>query len=165
MVEPRPGTVWGDTTSPEGENRRLFVGKIPSSCTLSDLREKFEKHGKIEGMAIKAGYAFLQYSRPKEALSAVTEDKTKLLGSIIGVRAYRTDKPPPGKKQKPFQEDRSRSPPPLRNKANYDDWGANVPNDFSTLNRTPSNLTQPDNSIGNEVEVVVWEPTPDPNQE
>lgn len=66
---------------------RIFIGGIPKAVIAEDLDNKFSKYGKILGLVINSGFAFIQYETEQEAHAAIqAENGTVLMGKKIDVR-------------------------------------------------------------------------------
>ena len=65
---------------------KLFVGNISDSCSEDDLKEAFEKYGKVVESSIVRNYAFVHYERKEDADNAIKElHETELKGNVIRV--------------------------------------------------------------------------------
>lgn len=67
--------------------KTLFLKDFPTSCTEQQLKEIFEKHGKIESVKINKSKAFITFEEASTADTAKREEK-KLI--IYGTRVYVT---------------------------------------------------------------------------
>ncbi|KAF7270632.1 nuclear receptor coactivator protein neosin [Rhynchophorus ferrugineus] len=66
---------------------RIFIGGIPKAVIADDLDNKFSKYGKILGLVINSGFAFIQYDTEQEAHAAIqAENGTMLMGRKINVQ-------------------------------------------------------------------------------
>jgi len=79
---------WGDTTSSDGEDRRIFIGSVSSLTTALDIERRFEKYGKLEGVDVRMGFAFVQFASRIDAQKAVNENGTTINGKTIEVRLF-----------------------------------------------------------------------------
>lgn len=66
---------------------RIYIGGLPKAIIADDLEAKFSKHGKILGLVINSGFAFIQYEYEDEAHTAIgMENGTNMMGRKITVR-------------------------------------------------------------------------------
>ncbi|XP_066138861.1 nuclear receptor coactivator 5 [Euwallacea fornicatus] len=66
---------------------RIYIGGIPKAIIADDLEAKFSKHGKLLGLSINTGFAFIQYDSEQEAQNAIKgENGTVMMGRKIIVR-------------------------------------------------------------------------------
>ncbi|XP_050300573.1 nuclear receptor coactivator 5 [Anthonomus grandis grandis] len=66
---------------------RIYIGNIPKAVIADDLEAKFSKHGKILGLVINTGFAFIQYEKESEANEAINhENGANMMGRKIVVR-------------------------------------------------------------------------------
>ncbi|XP_019763527.2 nuclear receptor coactivator 5 [Dendroctonus ponderosae] len=91
---------------------RIYIGSIPKTIIADDLEAKFSKYGKILGLVINSGFAFIQYEFENEAQSAIRmENGAVMMGRKITVRqsfAGKDSGAPPNKSAVPVKVD----PPP-----------------------------------------------------
>jgi len=66
-----------NTSDPESEAARVFVGGVPPGADQDALEKMFEKHGKIKGVSVFKGFAFVQYDKRDEAEAAIKEENGK----------------------------------------------------------------------------------------
>lgn len=88
---------------------RIYIGGIPKAIIADDLEAKFSKHGKILGLVVNSGFAFIQYEFENEAQSAIRmENGTMMMGRKIIVRqsfAGKDSGAPPNKSVAPVKVD------------------------------------------------------------
>lgn len=77
----------GDTISPDGYPRRIFVKNFPSHTTIKDLK-LFFGIDKIEGIALYTKYAVIQFKRPSDSTEALDKNADKFFDKILVVRRY-----------------------------------------------------------------------------
>lgn len=79
-----------DSDEPYMQRARLFVGNIASDkVTRRDLAELFSRYGKVMGVSIHNGFAFVQMDRERNANRAVlAEDNQLFKGSKL--RKYKS---------------------------------------------------------------------------
>jgi len=80
----------GNQTSsqdPQAVNSRLFVGNLNTFQIIkTDVEKIFQKYGRIAGISMHKGYAFVQFTSPFDARSAcLGEDGKSLCGQILDV--------------------------------------------------------------------------------
>lgn len=99
---------------------RIYIGNLPKTIIADDLEAAFSKHGKLLGMVINNGYAFIQYEFENEAHKAIqAENGNKLIGRKIIVRqafgGNAQNKAPPLKIEPPPRSlaQQTGPPPPL----------------------------------------------------
>ena len=72
---------------PEGLASRVFVGNIPLDAEREVLKERFEVHGKVSGVMVLKGFAFIQFEKESEAKVAIEKEKgTEIGGKKIDVK-------------------------------------------------------------------------------
>ncbi|KAL1517428.1 hypothetical protein ABEB36_001193 [Hypothenemus hampei] len=73
--------------NPATATSRIYIGGLPKPIIADDLEAKFSKHGKILGLVINSGFAFIQYEFEEEAQNAIrAENGTNMMGRKITVR-------------------------------------------------------------------------------
>jgi len=80
----------GNQTSsqdPQAVNSRAFVGNLNTfQVVKTDVEKIFQKYGRIAGISMHKGYAFVQFTSPFDARSAcLGEDAKTLCGQILDV--------------------------------------------------------------------------------
>lgn len=94
--------------NPATASSRIYIGGLPKAVIADDLEGKFSKHGKILGLVINAGFAFIQYEFEQEAQSAIrAENGSVMMGRNIVVRQAFA-----GKEAGPAQNKNFATPPP-----------------------------------------------------
>jgi len=83
-------TKVGNQTSsqdPQAVNSRIFVGNLNTfQITKSDVERLFQKYGRLAGISMHKGYAFVQFTSPFDARSACLGEDGKLeCGQILDV--------------------------------------------------------------------------------
>ena len=81
----------GNQTSsqdPHAVNSRIFVGNLNTfQVNKIDVEKVFQRYGRIVGISMHKGYAFVQFASPFDARSAcLGEDGRTISGQIIGNR-------------------------------------------------------------------------------
>lgn len=67
-----------------GEKNSVYVGRLPSRITRSELQEEFDRYGVIKDIDLRRTHAFVEYSTADEARAAVDAmDGSKLQGERI----------------------------------------------------------------------------------
>eukprot|EP00092_Neocalanus_flemingeri_P011216 GFUD01012082.1.p1 GENE.GFUD01012082.1~~GFUD01012082.1.p1 ORF type:complete len:277 (+),score=53.60 GFUD01012082.1:149-979(+) len=80
----------GNQTSsqdPQAVNSRAFVGNLNTfQVVKTDVEKIFQKYGRIAGISMHKGYAFVQFTSPFDARSAcLGEDGKSLCGQVLDV--------------------------------------------------------------------------------
>jgi len=80
----------GNQTSsqdPQAVNSRVFVGNLNTFQVVKvDVEKIFQKYGRIAGISMHKGYAFVQFTSPFDARSAcLGEDGKSLCGQLLDV--------------------------------------------------------------------------------
>jgi len=80
----------GNQTSsqdPQAVNSRVFVGNLNTfQVVKTDVEKIFQKYGRIAGISMHKGYAFVQFTSPFDARSAcLGEDGKSLCGQVLDV--------------------------------------------------------------------------------
>ncbi len=75
-----------NSTDPQAINSRIFVGNLNTFTVTKDVVESvFKRYGKIIGISMHKGYAFVQYTNEQDARNAVAgEDQRVYAGQQIG---------------------------------------------------------------------------------
>ncbi|KAJ1524843.1 hypothetical protein ONE63_009711 [Megalurothrips usitatus] len=81
--------VGNQTNSPDpvAVNSRVFVGNLNTfQCSKAELERMFQRYGRIAGISMHKGYAFVQFANAFDARSAcLGEDKRVVLGQTLDV--------------------------------------------------------------------------------
>jgi RNA recognition motif-containing protein len=89
---PKMGKISNITNSsdPQAINSRIFVGNVNTfALTKDDIEAVFKRYGKIIGISMHKGYAFIQYTSDTESRNAVAgEDQRMYAGQQIGMYFY-----------------------------------------------------------------------------
>ncbi|CAH0548037.1 unnamed protein product [Brassicogethes aeneus] len=73
--------------NPATNSSRIYVGQLPKTIVADDLEAKFIGHGKILGLLLHTGFAFIQYEQDHEAHKAIQMENGSILnGQKIVVR-------------------------------------------------------------------------------
>jgi len=79
----------GNQTSsndPQAVNSRVFVGNLNTFQVVKiDVEKIFQKYGRIAGISMHKGYAFVQFTSPFDARSACLGEDGKTLGQVLDV--------------------------------------------------------------------------------
>jgi len=80
----------GNQTSsvdPSAVNSRVFVGNLNTfQVTKTDVEKVFQRYGRIAGISMHKGYAFVQFTGPFDARSScLGEDGRTICGQVIDV--------------------------------------------------------------------------------
>lgn len=94
----------GNQTSsqdPQAVNSRIFVGNLNTfQVTKTDVEKVFQRYGRIAGISMHKGYAFVQFTSPFDARSAcLGEDGRSISGQVIDVNMVSEPKPNHGDKK------------------------------------------------------------------
>ncbi|KAK6628899.1 hypothetical protein RUM43_002716 [Polyplax serrata] len=81
-----------NSQDPQAVNSRVFVGNLNTfQCSKTDVERMFQRYGRIAGISMHKGYAFVQFTNPFDARSAcLGEDGRTVLGQILGICALFT---------------------------------------------------------------------------
>ncbi|XP_045117331.1 heterogeneous nuclear ribonucleoprotein C-like isoform X5 [Portunus trituberculatus] len=74
-----------NSQDPQAINSRTFVGNLNTfQCTKTDVERMFQRYGRIAGISMHKGYAFVQFTNPFDARSAcMGEDGRGVFGQIL----------------------------------------------------------------------------------
>lgn len=94
----------GNQTSsqdPQAVNSRVFVGNLNTfQVTKTDVEKVFQRYGRIAGISMHKGYAFVQFTSPFDARSAcLGEDGRSISGQVIDVNMVSEPKPNHGQQK------------------------------------------------------------------
>jgi len=94
----------GNQTSsqdPQAVNSRIFVGNLNTfQVTKTDVEKVFQRYGRIAGISMHKGYAFVQFTSPFDACSAcLGEDGRSISGQVIDVNMVSEPKPNHGQQK------------------------------------------------------------------
>ena len=74
-------------TNPATAPSRVYIGGLAKTIVAADLEEKFKIHGRILGLVLQMGFAFIQFENEGQAQAAIkNENNTMLHGRKICVR-------------------------------------------------------------------------------
>lgn len=108
IIQMQPTLIEGTTTmklskvgnqtnsqDPQAVNSRVFVGNLNTfQCSKTDVERMFQRYGRIAGISMHKGYAFVQFTNPFDARSAcLGEDGRTVLGQILDVNMVAEPKP------------------------------------------------------------------------
>lgn len=84
-----------NSQDPQAINSRTFVGNLNTfQCTKTDVERMFQRYGRIAGISMHKGYAFVQFTNPFDARSAcMGEDGRGVFGQILDVNLVAEPKP------------------------------------------------------------------------
>ncbi|KDR12531.1 hypothetical protein L798_13609, partial [Zootermopsis nevadensis] len=84
-----------NSQDPQAVNSRVFVGNLNTfHCSKIDAERIFQRYGRIAGISMHKGYAFVQFTNPFDARSAcLGEDGRKVLGQTLDVNLVAEPKP------------------------------------------------------------------------
>ncbi|XP_064114735.1 RNA-binding protein Raly-like isoform X2 [Macrobrachium rosenbergii] len=84
-----------NSQDPQAVNSRTFVGNLNTfQCTKTDVERMFQRYGRIAGISMHKGYAFVQFTNPFDARSAcMGEDGRSVFGQILDVNLVAEPKP------------------------------------------------------------------------
>jgi len=88
----------GNQTSsvdPQAVNARVFVGNLNTfQVTKTDVEKVFQRYGRIAGISMHKGFAFVQFTGPFDARSScLGEDGRTICGQVIDVNMVGEPKP------------------------------------------------------------------------
>jgi RNA recognition motif-containing protein len=75
-----------NSQDPQAVNSRVFVGNLNTfQCSKTDVERMFQRYGRLAGISMHKGYAFVQFTNPFDARSAcLGEDGRTVLSQILG---------------------------------------------------------------------------------
>ncbi|XP_046389816.1 uncharacterized protein LOC124158652 isoform X2 [Ischnura elegans] len=84
-----------NSQDPQAVNSRAFVGNLNTfQCSKTDVERMFQRYGRIAGISMHKGYAFVQFTNPFDARSAcLGEDGRTVLGQTLDVNMVAEPKP------------------------------------------------------------------------
>ncbi|XP_039286069.1 uncharacterized protein LOC111047693 [Nilaparvata lugens] len=84
-----------NSQDPQAVNSRVFVGNLNTfQCSKTDVERMFQRYGRLAGISMHKGYAFVQFTNPFDARSAcLGEDGRTVLGQILDVNMVAEPKP------------------------------------------------------------------------
>jgi len=92
---------------PSAKPNRLYVGNISRDTNERDIREEFERHGRLQDILMKSNYAFVEFEKNADAMDALKN----LNGVEIHGRRWsveETRKPPKAERSRSRDRYRSR---------------------------------------------------------
>ncbi|XP_014604982.1 PREDICTED: heterogeneous nuclear ribonucleoprotein C-like isoform X2 [Polistes canadensis] len=74
-----------NSQDPQAVNSRVFVGNLNTfQCSKTDVERMFQRYGRLAGISMHKGYAFVQFTNPFDARSAcLGEDGRTILSQIL----------------------------------------------------------------------------------
>ncbi|XP_063235738.1 uncharacterized protein LOC134538386 isoform X2 [Bacillus rossius redtenbacheri] len=84
-----------NSQDPQAVNSRVFVGNLNTfQCSKTDVERMFQRYGRIAGISMHKGYAFVQFTNPFDARGAcLGEDGRTVLGQTLDVNMVAEPKP------------------------------------------------------------------------
>lgn len=84
-----------NSQDPQAVNSRVFVGNLNTfQCSKNDVERMFQRYGRLAGISMHKGYAFVQFTNPFDARSAcLGEDGRTVLSQILDVNMVAEPKP------------------------------------------------------------------------
>ncbi|XP_054274205.1 RNA-binding protein Raly-like [Macrosteles quadrilineatus] len=84
-----------NSQDPQAVNSRVFVGNLNTfQCSKTDVERMFQRYGRLAGISMHKGYAFVQFTNPFDARSAcLGEDGRTVLGQTLDVNMVAEPKP------------------------------------------------------------------------
>ncbi|XP_048510805.1 uncharacterized protein LOC105688785 isoform X1 [Athalia rosae] len=75
-----------NSQDPQAVNSRVFVGNLNTfQCSKTDVERMFQRYGRLAGISMHKGYAFVQFTNPFDARSAcLGEDGRTVLSQVLG---------------------------------------------------------------------------------
>ncbi|BES98176.1 RNA Hypothetical protein protein [Nesidiocoris tenuis] len=96
-VKMKMSKVGNQTNSqdPQAVNSRVFVGNLNTyQCSKTDVERMFQRYGRLAGISMHKGYAFVQFTNPFDARGAcLGEDGRTVLGQTLDVNMVAEPKP------------------------------------------------------------------------
>uniref|UniRef100_A0A1B0BHT5 RRM domain-containing protein n=1 Tax=Glossina palpalis gambiensis TaxID=67801 RepID=A0A1B0BHT5_9MUSC len=80
-----------NSQDPQAVNSRIFVGNLNTfQCSKTDVERMFQIYGRLAGISMHKGYAFVQFTNPFDARNAcLGEDgKTILSQTLVGCSKF-----------------------------------------------------------------------------
>ncbi|XP_063698200.1 TNF receptor-associated factor family protein DDB_G0272098 [Culicoides brevitarsis] len=76
-----------NSQDPQAVNSRVFVGNLNTfQCSKTDVERMFQRYGRLAGISMHKGYAFVQFTNPFDARNACHgEDGRTVLSQILDV--------------------------------------------------------------------------------
>lgn len=79
--------------NPATASQRIYIGGLPTTVVADDLELKFRQHGKILGIVLQRGFAFVQYETDEEAQKAIRLEQGAIVhGKKITVKPALPDR-------------------------------------------------------------------------
>ncbi|XP_031620081.1 hybrid signal transduction histidine kinase E [Contarinia nasturtii] len=84
-----------NSQDPQAVNSRVFVGNLNTfQCSKTDVERMFQKYGRLAGISMHKGYAFVQFTNPFDARNACHgEDGRTILSQVLDVNMVAEPKP------------------------------------------------------------------------
>lgn len=84
-----------NSQDPQAVNSRVFVGNLNTfQCSKTDVERMFQRYGRLAGISMHKGYAFVQFTNPFDARSAcLGEDGRTVLSQVLDVNMVAEPKP------------------------------------------------------------------------
>ncbi|CRL08323.1 CLUMA_CG021232, isoform A [Clunio marinus] len=75
-----------NSQDPQAVNSRVFVGNLNTfQCSKTDVERMFQRYGRLAGISMHKGYAFVQFTNPFDARNACHgEDGRTILSQVLG---------------------------------------------------------------------------------
>uniref|UniRef100_A0A182FDU0 Uncharacterized protein n=1 Tax=Anopheles albimanus TaxID=7167 RepID=A0A182FDU0_ANOAL len=75
-----------NSQDPQAVNSRVFVGNLNTfQCSKTDVERMFQRYGRLAGISMHKGYAFVQFTNPFDARNACHgEDGRTVLSQTLG---------------------------------------------------------------------------------
>uniref|UniRef100_A0A336LV34 CSON001769 protein n=1 Tax=Culicoides sonorensis TaxID=179676 RepID=A0A336LV34_CULSO len=76
-----------NSQDPQAVNSRVFVGNLNTfQCSKTDVERMFQRYGRLAGISMHKGYAFVQFTNPFDARNACHgEDGRTVLSQVLDV--------------------------------------------------------------------------------
>ncbi|XP_058466070.1 uncharacterized protein LOC131439273 [Malaya genurostris] len=84
-----------NSQDPQAVNSRVFVGNLNTfQCSKTDVERMFQRYGRLAGISMHKGYAFVQFTNPFDARNACHgEDGRTVLSQTLDVNMVAEPKP------------------------------------------------------------------------
>ncbi|XP_037908900.1 uncharacterized protein LOC119650318 isoform X1 [Hermetia illucens] len=84
-----------NSQDPQAVNSRIFVGNLNTfQCSKTDVERMFQRYGRLAGISMHKGYAFVQFTNPFDARNACHgEDGRTVLSQVLDVNMVAEPKP------------------------------------------------------------------------